>query len=843
MFTRFWFLRELRRKKLWFLGSLISLGIAGLSFVDLFSQRISATATQDTRKFLSADFVIQSWQKFDEDFFEKMQTLVPEESQTWQRRMLASFSDENGDISSINLLATEGRYPFYGDWKTKEGLLISDLQANEVFLEVAAENKGFQKGQILTIGGSEFTVRDFVEEEPEALNFFRAGDYRVWMNFAGFDRSGLDKEGSRIFNRLFLEASGKDPKEFRQTFRETIEDPTIRFRSAEQSNAQAQRSVQVLRAFLSLIALCGTLLGLVGLFFLFISDLEQRVGTFLSLRCLGVQRKELIQSIVLPLGFSALFGASIGYLLGVAIEAQVAVYASESLGVAFAAPYSYLTTYLVGLLTTFLALLPTLYFPLKKLLSLPTQSLFSGMSTSNTLISSFSGRAVASCLVITFVLSLISSRSLQQSAIGFFSVLGVLLLLWGMMELLIRVVRKSIENKKKLSFLKTYFFQTLVRKRSQNFVWTLSLSLSLFLLSLGLVLANSVQSQVQAAQDGATPNLLTLGLTQSDKDMTQEAFPEETEWVPYFMSRLYSIEGTSIQEIREDAEELVDETGENERRVREYFVNTRLENELFEGEKIIEGESLFARPEGTVADAIRVSLEEGFAERMQLNRVGIQFVMDVAGIELPAVVSSIRKVQWFQFRPNFFIIVNRKDIEGAPVSFTALSRVDSEAIAATQKNIVSQLPHVTPLNLEQSAEKVKDLLGRIRLSVESSSLFLFVAALLVLISISWAKRNEKKEEFALLKCLGVTPSQLKQLLIAEAFIASLFAGIATWIFVLPMGQGISYFFFNSDLSLPSLGLAIGYTAGALAIVTLLYYALNRDLADRGSNELFQDSAG
>ena len=232
---------------------------------------------------------------------------------------------------------------------------------------------------------------------------------------------------------------------------------------------------------------------------------------------------------------------------------------------------------------------------------------------------------------------------------------------------------------------------------------------------------------------------------------------------------------------------------------------------------------------------VHASLEKEFAKRMSLDRVGTPFALDVAGIRLDAVVSSLRKVQWFQFRPNFTIILNGQDIIGAPLSYTALSQVPTEMITAFQEEISENLKHASPIDLTRTASQIQGLLDKLLLTIQFSSIFLFIAALMVLAAVSWAKRSEKSSEFALLKCLGVNNSTLGFQLISEIVFSVFFAWILTWILVLPVAQLISAKFLSADLTLPSLQLSLSYILGLSSICIIIYLAINIGLVKKKYN--------
>ncbi len=840
-FSKFWIVSELKRRSVWILGLLVTLGIAGLVFVDLFSQRLSETASRDTRKFLSADYTVSSWEGFNPDLLTKLEELVPRSDTILSQTLIASMQAESGQVSAISLGSYEGAYPFYGDWKTSSDFKISDLGANELFLDESAKSKGFKIGDQIKLGSQLFKLKDFVELEPEAVSLFRAGQFKVWIRYDDLKPTGLSGPGSRVRSRAFLKAPNTDSKLFREKFREVFKDPNLRLRSADQSNAQAQKTVAVLRSYLSFVSLCATLLGIVGLFFMFVSDLQKRLPSYLTLRCLGLDNKGLIQATVIPVLISALIGSTCGYFLGSWAEHQLSIIAAKQLKIDLATPYSYLQSYGLALLTSLLALAPVLFFPIKALLRTPTQALFSSVDSGNNLSRSFDRPAVVTCLVLTFILSLITTQNLQLSAFGFLGVIGGLALLSALLWGFIKLLQKLLSAETLKGFSVFYLIQSFTQKISQTFVWVLSISFSLFFLSLGLLLATSIHGQIDKASNGNAPNVLTLGLTQSDFDEHSENFPEQTEWVPYLQSRLFEVDGSPIEEVNKKQSENIDEEGGGPQ-LREYFVNIRSSGDLFEGEKLSDGTSLFGATPNSEAGMLHASLESKFAERMELDEVGKTFVLDIAGVKLKAVVSSLRQVQWFQFRPNFFIVLSKQELEGAPLSYTALSTVPPDQIEGLQEKIVRLIPHASPLDLTQTGKQIQGLLDKLLLTIESSSLFLFFAALLVIASVSWAKRGEKTSEFALLKCLGLSRRSLYFQLVGEILLSVGFAWLLTWILVFPAGQIMSQRFLDADLMFPPLNLMAGYFFVLSFACIAIYMLVNQSLTRKSAKELFQEDS-
>ena len=61
-------------------------------------------------------------------------------------------------------------------------------------------------------------------------------------------------------------------------------------------------------------------------------------------------------------------------------------------------------------------------------------------------------------------------------------------------------------------------------------------------------------------------------------------------------------------------------------------------------------------------------MEEGIAKTLGI-RVGDALSYDVAGSQFTAKVTSLRKVEWDSFKPNFFVIASPQLLQGYPASW------------------------------------------------------------------------------------------------------------------------------------------------------------------------------
>lgn len=823
-FALFWFKKEFRRTQTWLLGLLMSLGITGLVFVDLFAQRISNTAEQDTRNFMAADFVVRSWSPFDEDFFKGIDSLVKSEDRHYQQSLLASALKPNGEVLNIDLQATDDSYPFYGDWILKNTQLrIDDLKGkNELFADEALIALGFKIGDSLQIGSQNFIVRDFVVKNPQTLNFFSSGSFKIWIHRSQLESTGLTSFGHRIRHTLYLRQPNADAKTFRESFRKAIANPSWRLTSAQQGNSQVQRTVQLLKTYLGLIALCGTFLGLAGLFMIFVSDLKRRLPQLLTLRCLGIKDRPITITLLLPSLVSVFVASFVGFGVATFLESKLSLVLSQNLDIVLSDKTSPLRSLALAIFSGLLSAIPALYFPIQKILQVPTQRIYSSAGNAWILSQFLDRRSILSLASVAFVLSLVLSSNFVLSLANLAVIVVLVALLYGASTLLLKLLPQlPIWN----DFLGLFLKRDFSRQRERSLLWVLSLGFSFFFLLLGAFLTHSIQSQLSITTTEGQPNLLIMGASDQDTESLSKILPPDAEELPYVQVRISQINGSSVRERLIESEANLDEEGRSDFRLREYFVNVRSDSNLLIGETLSQSASVFG--ERLDQNQVRVSLEKDFASRMEI-KLGDTLQLDLAGVFLNAKVTSLRTVDWFQFRPNFFMIIPKQDIEGAPLNSLYILKLADKDLSAWQQKIISQLPHLNALDLRQSRDQIQKVIAKLVLAVQGTSAFLLVAALLVLLAIFISRRQELKNEFALLRCLGERSRRLRVYLIRESIVSTTLSWSMACLLALVTSWSLSVFLLKTQFFPP----AFSFLALSYGLCLCLVLCLNLALSER-----------
>jgi putative ABC transport system permease protein len=192
--------------------------------------------------------------------------------------------------------------------------------------------------------------------------------------------------------------------------------------------------------------------------------------------------------------------------------------------------------------------------------------------------------------------------------------------------------------------------------------------------------------------------------------------------------------------------------------------------------------------------------------------------LEIQGVTLKAVVSSIRKVEWGNFSTNFYMIVSPGSLDGAPFTYVATVRVPPSEEISLQRAVVAAFPNVTALNIGDVLDSFARILDRLSLAVRAVALFCILAGALVMATALTATRYRRLYESVILKALGATRG-----VIARAFAVeyAILGAVAGCIGVL-MATGLSWAVLRLILDLPwSVQPGVLLTGLALTVILTL----------------------
>ena len=130
-------------------------------------------------------------------------------------------------------------------------------------------------------------------------------------------------------------------------------------------------------------------------------------------------------------------------------------------------------------------------------------------------------------------------------------------------------------------------------------------------------------------------------------------------------------------------------------------------------------------PQSGPAEA-ELSVEEDFAGRLHW-KLGDRVRFDIAGQTLEARVTSLRKVDWESFQPNFFVLVSPAALRGMPASHITAVQVPGSKPRFTAE-LVAQFPNLSVIDVDAVLKQVRSTAEQVATVVRVVFWFSFAAA-------------------------------------------------------------------------------------------------------------------
>jgi putative ABC transport system permease protein len=211
----------------------------------------------------------------------------------------------------------------------------------------------------------------------------------------------------------------------------------------------------------------------------------------------------------------------------------------------------------------------------------------------------------------------------------------------------------------------------------------------------------------------------------------------------------------------------------------------------------------------------QLSIEESLLEEIGLE-LGDRLTFSIGGAGLTAEITSVRRVQWDSFRPNFFLMLNPGEIERHAHTLVTSFYVEQEQRSLTL-DLVRQFPSVSVIDIDAVLDQVRSAMERASLAVQYVFMFTLAAGLMVLLAAVQATRDERMFESAVLRTLGARRGTVLQGVAAEFTALGLLAGILAAAGAYVLGYIIATQVFELAYS-PGLGLGVaGLIAGAAMV--------------------------
>ncbi|MDE2428175.1 MAG: FtsX-like permease family protein [Burkholderiales bacterium] len=801
-------LRDWRAGELRFLLVALMIAVASLSSVSFFADRMRSGLNRDAHQLLGGDLLVSADQPVNPAWRTeaRQRGLQIAETVVFPSMGIAGEGD-NALTRLVSLKAVSNAYPLRGHLKLNHG--EAEVETNTIpapgtvwidpALQIALNLK---IGDNLRLGEKTFTVTQTIATEPDRGAAFMNFAPRAMIPLQDLASTELVQNGSRVTYRLLLAGNAKAIAAF-QTYLETAikQDKVkgVRLESLESGRPEMRATLDRAEQFLSLVGLLSAMLAAVAVAMAARRFMLRHLDACAMLRCLGLTQNQVTAMYLYEFLLLGVLGSAAGVLLGF-----VAHYALlDWLGTLITndLPPASWQPAVQGIATGLLLLIGFALPPVLQLRNVPHNRVIrreQDAPQALTLASYVLGLGMFVGLLLwqtgDIKLGLLTAAGFLIGVIGF-GLTG-----WLGVVSLKRI--RPLFNHSAWRFAIT----SLQRRPGASVMQVVALALGLMALLLLTVVRGDLITAWKKATPADAPNQFVINIQPDQKQEIAERLK------PFGQPQLYPMIRGRLIQVNDQPVLASTYTEDQAKRMVEREFNLSTMKDIPPSNTISAGQ-WYKDVSATQAEA---SVEEGIAKTLKL-KLGDKLTFDVAGQQVTASITSLRKLDWGSMRVNFFVILNPKAVQDLPQTWITAFR-----LPASEKRFVNQMtldyPNLTVVDVGAMLRQLQDVLDQVITAVEFLFLFTLASGVLVLYAALAGSQDLRMREAALLRALGATRTQLSQAQWIEFLLVGGLSGLLAATGASAIGWALARFSFHFEWTFSPVVWGAGLLVGAVCAI-------------------------
>ncbi|MGB5942760.1 MAG: FtsX-like permease family protein [Leeuwenhoekiella sp.] len=730
----------------------ITLGIAAVVSIQLFSQNLIDNIQRQSKSLMGADYIIDS----DEIPNERAQAIIDSLSPDAREVSFVSMAafPKNGGTKLVRVRGLEGPFPFYGTLETNPATAATNYQKSGSALVDATLmlQYNIKPGDSVKVGELTLPVSGALNAMPGNNAISTSVAPLVVIPYASIAATKLLQFGSRKEYQYFFNQPDADLEALENTVERELDKEDADLDTHTSTSRRLGRRYENVGNFLNLAAFIALLLGCVGIASSVNIYVKEKLQAVAVLKCMGASRKQSFLIFLIQIAGIGLIGGILGTAIGIALQKVFPILLKEFLPFELTITINaqpivmgILLGILVAVLFSLLPLLRTWYVsPLEVLRVNSTPS-------KNTRIARYVLLGIIVLFLYGFTFWLLDDAMFALAFIG--GVLVTFALLAGIALGTMQAIKKFFPSR--AQFTTRQSLLNLFRPNNQTVVLLVAIGLGTFLISTLYFTKNILLGKAEIGQASEKANLITLDVQPDQVAEVVQTFDDNEipviDNIPLVTMRMHSIQGKLANALRADT------TSQIRRWVLNHEFRTTYRDSLIPSEELLEGEWV---PEQKGEGPIAISISDNIAEDAQLT-IGDAVVFNVQGVLMETFVSSIRKVDWANLQLNFSIVFPKGVLEDAPQFnvLTAYAPNDAQS-AGLQQDLVREFPNVSVIDLRQVFTVVEDLLDKVSWIINFMAFFSILTGIIVLIGSVRTSKYQRIKESVLLRTLGAKNKQI-----------------------------------------------------------------------------------
>ena len=796
-------LRELRAswRRLLFFFVCVAVGVGAIVALRSVIQSVRNGLMREARAIVSADVLVSTnrpWTPEVRGRLDRRLADAPILARLEAVETATMVRPESGAAAKmVELRGVQRGFPLYGEIALADGTPFSHsllenrgaLVRPELLVQLA-----IRVGDRLVVGGTPFTVRGVIAQEPgRRIGAFSFGS-RVLVDYDDLRATGLLTFGSRASYQVMLRVRDDAVRGLVSDLRREFRNDFVNTRSYQSTEDDIGEDLMRTENYLSLVGFIMVVLGGIGVWSVTRVFVRQKIRSVAILKCVGATTAMVLSTYVVQVLLLGLAGS----VLGVAIAGVAIALIPPSVTQAFGGvPYGLTRSAVVqgvgvGLLVSLLfSLVPLLDVRRIKPLLLLRGGEPGRPGGRFDWVQVAVGVAVSAALV---AIAAWQAASWQVALIVCGGFAAVTLILHGAGILLVRAIRPLAAAP---WFPLRHAVGSLARPGNQARVILLSVGLgSFFVIGVRALQANLLEEfAVALGRGGADMFLVDIQQDQVDgvARLVSSQVGVEPRLIPVLRARVTAVRGQDTNL------ESVSDVRRRGGLGREFVITYR--NHLEPNERLVEGRFWSGQPP-LPADAkeLEVTVEQGLRERARI-RVGDLMRFDVLGRPLEARVVGVREVEWADARNGGFMFVFRPGpLDRAPHTYigTLVAPEEPSRRAAFQRDLVAAFPNVSAIDVREVLASIQTVIDNVTLAITIVGAVALASGVLILVGAVAMTKFQRVYESAILRTLGASTRLLTTMLALEYTTLGLLAGCIGATAALALTWGLCRYVFEID---------------------------------------------
>lgn len=732
-------------------------------------------------------------------------------------RSIVYHQDES---AMVEAKAVSDRYPLRGEMMVSDSVdaapVIADGIPNrgEAWAESALLDRlNLRLGQSINLGEMPLRVTKILDYEPDRGGVLFSIAPRLLFNLGDLPKTDVIRPGSIVNYRLLVAGSIESVNAFRQWINDRYKNEVV-IRDIENANPRLQRISTTAERYFGIAALISILLAGIAIMRSTQYYVERHTDNAALLKTLGLTQRSIFIFFVGQLLCISLVAGLLGALAGYALQFQFTDYLNSFIKGSL--PAATLTPVFKGLL---LAISTVLAFSVPHLIRLknisPVQIFRKDLTMSKPgQLMVFGAIWFYLCAVVVYL-----SKDIYLTAwvVGIITISLTVLISLGYgftrsffwyERLNSGIARLSLAN----------FYRNARSSHSEKIAIAVAV---LSAMVLTLVKDDLLDAWLQKLPLD-TPNQFYININPDQRaafaELLENNGAERIEFAHLARARITRLNGESVSSLQFDQPFA--------QRILSRAANVSWRSELSIDNSIVQGR-FWSSP---FSGAPEVSLEASYAQALGLS-LNDSIDLQIAGTSRQFTVTSIRKVDWDSFKPNFFIIIPPGFVE--PEQATLISSAYIPASEAGRfKTLVKDFPNITNIDVSSILKHVRSVIGHLDFAFANVLVYVVISALIVLFTSFYTTRKDRYIQMGVLRALGAKSLFLGGSLFIEYFAIGLVASLAGCVGALITAYVLSIWVFELPFT-PDFGefLAAAFaaaTAVAVIAVAVQYYSIRNN---------------